>query len=550
MIKNYLLVMTALSALHASVADDKKQVEVREQPAAWKNLVPGGRFMDLFLPMPDLGGMTSDTWGETNVVPREVRNGIEDPHWSYWGGNTLLQKDGRYHLMVARWAENSPKGHMSWFDSEVAHVVSDSPYGPFEVQQVVGPGHNPTYYQTKSGRFVLYVIDACYLSDSLDGPWTRTTLNYDSRDRLTTGAKNYLHNNTFIRREDGTIYMLNRHGEAWFSQNGDDTFYRTSPEIIYPDVPGRFEDPVVWKDQVQYHMIVNDWSGRIAWYQRSIDGVNWVVEPGSAYEPGIAVNQNGTKEDWFKFERLRLVQDQHGRPFAANFAVIDVLKHDDLPNDKHNSKMIVIPMTVERLLTVMNTEPITALTKTIQVKVEAEEGFDPITDMDIKSLRFGASSEVNYGRGCKVIKTEPVGKDLILTFNGNGSGFTADNFAGKLLGKTNDGKILYGWSRLPGVNYIAPILSARLPVFHDDFVEVEVQNFGQVASKASVVKVLLNNKEIAAGPVPGLNPFQKIVIKMNGVSSGADVKATVTVRVDYQGRTVEELTRPLNRKVY
>lgn len=532
----------------ADAAEKKTMVVVRERPAEWSQLVPGGSFNDLFLPMPDLGGMTTAAWGETNVVRREVRNGIEDPAWSYWGGNTMLEEDGKYHLMVARWAENSPKGHMQWFDSEVVHTVSDSPYGPFEVQDVIGPGHNPTYYKTASGKYVLYVIDACYLADSVNGPWTRTTLEYDSRDRRDTKAKNYLHNNDFIMREDGTMFMLNRHGQVWFSQNGDDTFYRTSPEIIYPDVPGRFEDPLVWKDNVQYHMIVNDWSGRVAWYQRSKDGVNWVTEPGSAYEPGIAVNENGTKEDWFKFERMRPVQDEYGRAYAANFAVIDVLKHSDLPNDKHNSKLIVIPITVGRLLSVLNEDPITAATKCIQLKVAAEEGFNPQTDMDIGSLRFGASSEVNYGRGCRVIKTEKAGRDLILTFDGNGHGFSAENFAGKLLGKTNKGKLLFGWSRLPGVDYIAPILSARLPVFTGNMAEVEVQNFGQVASEPAEVEVLIDGKPLTSGSVPVLQPFGKTVVKMRGVPRKFAPKAQVTVRLKSNGKAVEELTRPLNSK--
>ena len=46
---------------------------------------------------------------------------------------------------------------------------------------------------------------------------------------------------------------------------------------VYPDVEGRFEDPVVWRDELQYHLIVNDWLGRIAFYQRSKDGVHWVT---------------------------------------------------------------------------------------------------------------------------------------------------------------------------------------------------------------------------------------------------------------------------------
>ncbi|MDZ8117085.1 glycoside hydrolase family protein [Pontiella agarivorans] len=537
-----------IAAVTANGMEKKKHVVERERPAEWKNLVFGGRFADRFLPMPDLGGMTSDTWGETNVVPREVRNGIEDPEWSYWGGNTMLEEDGKFHLMVARWPEDAPKGHMSWFDSEVAHAVSDSPYGPFEVTQVIGPGHNPTYYRTQSGQYMLYIIDGWYTADSVNGPWTEVEVEYDSRDRKNTKQKNYLHNNTFIKREDGSFYMLNRHGQAWFSKDGIDTYYRVSPEIVYPKVPGRFEDPLVWKDHIQYHLIVNDWAGRIAWHQRSRDGVNWVVEPGEAYMPGIAVNENGTKEDWFKFERIRVVQDEYGRPFAANFAVIDVLKHSDLPNDKHNSKLIVIPMTVGRLLTVMNKEPITAETKTIRVKVQAEDDFNPHTDLDLDSLRFGASSEVNFGRGCRVVKSRKQGDDLVLVFDAKGNGFSEENFAGKLLGKNKEGKMLFGWTRLPGIDYLEPILSARLPVFKGKTANVEVQNFGQVASESAVVTVIVDDREVASGAVPALNPFEKIDVKLKTGKVQLTPKSKITVRLDCKGKTVEELTRSMKER--
>ena len=85
------------------------------------------------------------------------------------------------------------------------------------------------------------------------------------------------------------------------------------------------------------------------------------------------------------------------------------------------------------LLTILDEKPITSGTKTIRVKIQAEEGFNPQTDIDVNSLRFGASEEVNYGRGCQVLTTENAGKDLIVTFNGKGNGITKDEFAPKLI---------------------------------------------------------------------------------------------------------------------
>ncbi|TFH26398.1 MAG: hypothetical protein E4H10_07110, partial [Bacteroidia bacterium] len=106
-------------------ANLQAQITERERPAEWNDLVYGGRFMDRFLPMPPMGTLTSETWGAENVLPRYVENGIEDPEWSYWGGNALLGTDGKYHLYVCRWREDSRKGHMEWPNSMVVHAISD-----------------------------------------------------------------------------------------------------------------------------------------------------------------------------------------------------------------------------------------------------------------------------------------------------------------------------------------------------------------------------------------------------------------------------------------
>ena len=149
------------------------QITDRARPAEWNHLVKGGRFMDLFLPIPIIGSSTRDTWGADNVIPRYVDNGIEDNDYSYWGGNAVLGDDGKYHLFVCRWREDSPKGHMEWFHSEVVHTVSDKPMGPYKVKDVVGSGHNPELFRLKDGSYVIYVIDGQYRSKTLNGQWEK-----------------------------------------------------------------------------------------------------------------------------------------------------------------------------------------------------------------------------------------------------------------------------------------------------------------------------------------------------------------------------------------
>jgi hypothetical protein len=489
------------------------QITERPRPAEWSGLVYGGRFIDRFLPMPS-GTLSKDTWGAEGVVPRYIDNGIENRKFSYWGGNILQGNDGKYHLFVCGWLESSPKGHHEWGNSIVFHAVSENSIGPFVVKDTIGKGHNPEVFRLRDGRFVVYVMGGHYVSDNISGPWTYGKFDFDRRDRRIIEG---LSNLTFVRREDGSYLMVCRGGGIWISETGLSTYNQLTDKRVYPPVEGAFEDPVVWRDHIQYHLIVNDWLGRIAYYLRSKDGVNWVVDPGEAYTHGFSIHEDGLVEDWFKYERIKVFQDEYGRAIQANFAVIDVLKNDDKGSDNHSSKNISIPLNPGLLLTVLDSRPITAATKTIRVKIAAEKGFDPHTDIDLASLRFGASTEVNFGRGSKVKSSEKLGADLIVTFDAAGNGITADEFAPKLIGKTPQGKLLYGYARLPYVTYIEPILSARKPVFslrtNGVDLSVEVQNFGQVASKETTLELLVdkdgNKVKAGTATVPSLKPYEK-----------------------------------------
>jgi len=529
------------------------QVTERERPAEWSQLVEGARFMDRFLPMQGKV-LSSDTWGVDGVAPRYTDNGIEDRIWSYWGGNIKKSADGKYHMFVCGWLEASPKGHGEWPNSYVFNAVSDNLTGPFLPRNIIGKGHNPEVFQLKDGRYVLYVIDGRYVTDDINGNWEYGKFDFNSRDRRIIEG---LSNLSFAQREDGSYIMVCRGGGIWISRDGLSEYNQITDKRVYPPVEGRFEDPVIWCDHIQYHMIVNDWLGRIAFYLRSKDGVNWVTDPGEAYMPGIAVHEDGRSEDWFKYERIKMYQDEYGRAIQANFAVIDTLKPLDKPFDNHSSKNIGIPLNPGLLLTVLDEKPITSGTKTIRIKVQTEKGFNPQTDIDISSLRFGASEEVNYGRGSKVLKAENDGKDVILTFEGKGNGITPNEFAPKLIGKYKSGKMLYGYARLPYVNYMEPILSARAPVFSESEkgvdCQIEIQNFGQVDSPKASIKVECkkNGKSvnIASGTVSALQPYEKTVLQISGKNifeKGEEYDFVVTI---HSGKK-ELSTFSLKKKVF
>ena len=99
---------------------------------------------------------------------------------------------------------------------------------------------------------------------------------------------------------------------SWLSETGLSTYKLVSTtkatEAIGRD--GAYEDPVVWRTNIQYHLVVNDWKGRIAYHLRSKDGINWKADPGAAYVPRIAVYEDGTKVDWYKFECPKVTRDR------------------------------------------------------------------------------------------------------------------------------------------------------------------------------------------------------------------------------------------------
>ncbi|MBI1336291.1 MAG: hypothetical protein GC164_04945 [Phycisphaera sp.] len=414
----------------------------REKPAEWAQLALGGRFMDRILPAPIYRQLTTDTWGADGVRPRDIENGIEHPDWSYWGGKPVVGPDGRYHFFCCRWSEKHPKGHGGWLNSVIVRAISDRPTGPFVFENEIGPGHFPEITRLADGSWIVFELRGYYESASLDGPWRYVSHQLGGYGDTQMGS--------VVVREDGSLLMVDRVSRIWIKENGSDRYVRTSEQRHLPThMPGYYEDPFIWRSEVQYHMLINDWLGRIAYHMRSPNGLHWITDPGVAYTVGIDRYEDGTSVDWYKYERPKVLQDAFGRATHLYLAVIDVPKDQDKCNDNHSSKNIAHPLVVERRMWVLNTEKITPDTREVRVKVASEKDYRP-DDFDIDSLRFGSSHEVDFGRGGTATRTQRDGEDLILTFTGGGHGINESEFAGKLLGKTHAGKLVIGYARLPG----------------------------------------------------------------------------------------------------
>lgn len=518
------------------------QVTQRVLPEEWSELVEGGKFMDRFEVMPR--GITGNaTWGCREVQDRYTDNGIEFPDFSVWGGNILKGDDGLYHLFACGWPENSPGGHMFWPNSTVFHAISHTSYGPYTLEDYIGKGHNPEAFRLDNGRWVVYVIDGFYIADSPYGPWTRGEFQFDARDRnIIEGLSNL----TFARRQDGSKLMVCRGGGIWISKDGLSPYMQITDARVYPDVEGRFEDPVVWRDDVQYHLIVNDWLGRIAWYLRSADGIHWVTEPGEAYVPGITRHDDGTVEQWFKYERAKVLQDKFGRVEQMNFAVIDTIKWDDLPDDNHSSKNVCVPMNKGLLLSIRNIRPVKANTRIVRLFIRDEDNFNAYKDLDIASLRFGSYKLVNFGGGAKAISVRHRRDGVVVRFRGRDMGINADEFAPKLLGRTKTGRLVYGYSRLPGYNYMPAILSSRQPILssNHDSLTITVENFGLSTSKRVQASVYADDAMIGTCRIQSLAPYGA---DTQTIPLGKRLEGTRCWTVKIEGRSMN-VTNRFNEK--
>lgn len=382
-----------------------------------KNASEITRYMDCFMPMPVIEGLSSDCWGADKVGPRDQGNGLEDrdmADYCYWDGSIIKDEEsGKYYMFASRWAQQGGHwgsvydGNLGWRGSKAIRAVSDNLYGPYVDEGPLwndyydGSGHNvfalklsESDYLYGQYKYAVVVSDVgkngdavngtIHLSDSLTGSW-------DHIGKMNVDANLFsLSNVCILVRPDGMYEAINRHGDIAIAESIEGP-WDVAGRKLWWRIPGmssvNVEDPVIWYSDGLYHCVVNKWDTRYAYYLTSSDGINnWKLQPGTAYTPdeNFLSYTDGTKNNWTKLERPN-VYIENGTLTAMTFAVIDVQKEDDLPNDSHGSKVIVVPFAGEKLGEF-------ALRKD---NLDNREGIPPIADCNIQSWREEADK--NYG---------------------------------------------------------------------------------------------------------------------------------------------------------
>jgi len=319
----------------------------------------GKTLIDYFQPIPIVGKLSNDVWGAPGVLPRDPQNGLEDPtiqKWDYWDGQIVESPEGKFHMFASRW--DHAMGHRGWGHSLAIHAVSDNVIGPYEDKGMCWPdnmggkGHNVTALILPDGRYAVTVSEIrpgeVFVSKSPEGPWESMGL-ITVQDQPKWHASNV----TPMLRPDGQYMIVQRSGQIMLAKQIIGPYVVQGPSI-YKTVKGLplkdLEDPTAWFSGGRYHMVVNSWSLRKAFHLTSEDGITRWTFRGLAYDPTTDFIRytNGTVNHWEKIERPGVLL-KNGHVTHFTFAAIDIPKEQNKGNDRHGSKVIVVPFDGEAM---------------------------------------------------------------------------------------------------------------------------------------------------------------------------------------------------------
>ncbi|WP_111708272.1 glycoside hydrolase family protein [Lutibacter citreus] len=302
---------------------------------------------------------------------------------SVWGGSVVKGEDGLYHMFYSRWPK--APGWVWVTHSEVAHAVSNSPFGPFKFQDVALPArgkefwdgmdtHNPTVIKSK-GKYYLYHMGntgdgeivgvpgkhklnwqhrnnqriGVAVSDNPNGPWTRfdkpvldVSEDDSAPDALMTS------NPSICEMQNGKFLMVYKGvGKKFPLPNGGPVIHMvaisdspTGPfvkqEKLAFEVAGeRFpaEDPYIWFQDGKYRAIVK--RIKIVGKSRvfslvqydSEDGLDWVASKHHDISERIVTWENGRVQQFKHLERPQVIVE-NGEAIALTCAAdtLDVNK--------------------------------------------------------------------------------------------------------------------------------------------------------------------------------------------------------------------------------
>lgn len=329
------------------------------------------------------------------VSPKSV---FSNDTMSIWGGSLVKGEDNLYHMFYSRWPK--APGWVWVTHSEIAHAVSNSPFGPFKFKDIALPAressywdgmdtHNPTVHKF-NGKYYLYHMGntgdkkivgtpgkhklnwlhrnnqriGVAVANSPNGPWARfdkplidVSEDENAPDALVTS------NPSICQRPDGGFIMVYKGvGKKFPMPNGGPVVhcvassdspigpFKKHKELAFVVEGERFpaEDPYIWYQEGKYRAIVkrikHEGKQRVFSLVQydSEDGYNWKKAKHHEISERIVQWENGKIQQFKHLERPQ-VFIENGEPVALLCAA-DTL---DVHKVRHSFN-IQIPLVVTK----------------------------------------------------------------------------------------------------------------------------------------------------------------------------------------------------------
>ncbi len=334
---------------------------------------PHKSLVDFFCPATPQGELISTgIWGDGNVLPRDINNGIEgiidgELKWCYWDGGIVRDDEGKYHLYCSRWGQEFAHSTGWKADSKAIHAVSDNIMGPYKDTGLIwedvdgGKAHNVFGFRLHDGRYGVVTSEITdgmiFVADNPEGKFKllgKIEIDADPKELyLTRYSKppHHMSNVQVMAKPDGKGYRIICRSTAVLESEdsvlGPYKVLTKNRYYMHPELAHSYnEDPTMWYSGGLYHTVYNHWPSKISHHFASKDGVNDWVYMGEAFnkaESKIFRYTDGTINDWEFIERPTVYVAESGHPSHFIFSVIDVVKGADKANDNHASKIFVVP---------------------------------------------------------------------------------------------------------------------------------------------------------------------------------------------------------------
>ena len=287
-----------------------------------------------------------------------------DGKYSVWGASMVKGEDGLYHIFYSRWPKDIG---WSWVtDSEIAHAVSVSPYGPWKFKEVVFHRrgkqywdgwctHNPTVHKFGNKYYLYYMGNTgdgqikgrpgkevlnwthrnnqrigVAVADSPNGPWKRydhPLIDISSDDKAPDCLM--VSNPSICETPDGKYLLLYKAvGKKYplpgggpvvhmvaFSDSPTGPFKKHSkPVFCFEGERFPVEDPYIWYQDGKYRAIVKRMKNKdrrefsLVQFE-SVDGLDWKL---AEYEnvSGLTITwENGKSQKLTHLERPQVYME-------------------------------------------------------------------------------------------------------------------------------------------------------------------------------------------------------------------------------------------------